>query len=77
MVQKFLGARDLARVIHQVRNSATSFAVKRVIIYLPDPNTQAWLKGAMDPVFGFPKIVRFSWATVKVILENNAHKVKW
>jgi len=42
-----------------------------------DPNTQAWLKGAFDPIFGFPSIVRFSWATVKVLLENGGHKVKW
>jgi len=42
-----------------------------------DPNTQAWLKTAVDPIFGFPKIVRFSWTTVKVILEKNARSVKW
>ncbi|KIM39871.1 hypothetical protein M413DRAFT_446791 [Hebeloma cylindrosporum] len=45
--------------------------------YPSDPNTQAWLKTAIDPVFGFPKIVRFSWTTVKVILEKNACSVKW
>lgn len=45
--------------------------------YPSDPNTQAWLKTAMDPVFGFPNIVRFSWTTVKVILERDAHAVKW
>jgi len=45
--------------------------------YPADPNTQAWLKNNLDPVFGFPKIVRFSWATVKVILEKSAHNVKW
>ncbi|KAF8910624.1 ribonuclease H-like domain-containing protein [Gymnopilus junonius] len=45
--------------------------------YPSDPNTQAWLKTAIDPVFGFPKIVRFSWTTVKVILDKSAHKVKW
>lgn len=42
-----------------------------------DPNTQAWLKTAIDPVFGFPNIVRFSWTTVKVLLEKHAHAVKW
>lgn len=44
---------------------------------LSDPNTQAWLKGAVEPVFGFPNIVRFSWTTVKVLLEKHAHAVKW
>lgn len=42
-----------------------------------DPNTQAWLKTAVNPVFGFPDLVRFSWTTVKVILEKSAHSVKW
>ena len=42
-----------------------------------DPNTQAWLKTAVDPVFGFPSVVRFSWTTVKVILEKSAYPVKW
>jgi len=45
--------------------------------YPSDPNTQAWLKTAVNPIFGFPKIVRFSWTTVKVILEKNARSVKW
>ncbi|PFH52972.1 hypothetical protein AMATHDRAFT_138731 [Amanita thiersii Skay4041] len=45
--------------------------------YPSDPKTQAWLRENLDPTFGFPKIVRFSWATVKVMLENNGHAVKW
>ncbi|CAA7267019.1 unnamed protein product [Cyclocybe aegerita] len=45
--------------------------------YPSDPNTQAWLKTATDPVFGFPQIVRFSWTTVKVILEKSSYGVKW
>ncbi|KAF9468091.1 ribonuclease H-like domain-containing protein [Collybia nuda] len=45
--------------------------------YPSDPKTQAWLKNSIEPTFGFPKIVRFSWATVKILLEKNAHAVKW
>jgi ribonuclease H2 subunit A len=45
--------------------------------YPSDPNTVKWLKGAVDPVFGFPKIVRFSWTTVKTLLDKEAHGVKW
>lgn len=45
--------------------------------YPSDPNTQTWLKGNIEPTFGFPKLVRFSWTTVKVILESKAHQVKW
>ncbi|KAF9790653.1 ribonuclease H-like domain-containing protein [Thelephora terrestris] len=45
--------------------------------YPGDPKTKAWLEGALDKTFGFPGLVRFSWATVKVILERDGHPVKW
>ncbi|KAG1750814.1 ribonuclease H-like domain-containing protein [Suillus lakei] len=45
--------------------------------YPSDPKTQTWLKDSLDPTFGFPSIARFSWTTVKVILEKSAHSVKW
>ncbi|KIK34879.1 hypothetical protein CY34DRAFT_812583 [Suillus luteus UH-Slu-Lm8-n1] len=45
--------------------------------YPSDPKTQIWVKNSLDPTFGFPSIVRFSWTTVKVILEKSAHSVKW
>ena len=30
--------------------------------YPGDPETKEWLEGAFDPTFGFPEVVRFSWA---------------
>lgn len=42
-----------------------------------DPKTQAWLKASIEPTFGFPKLVRFSWTTVKVLLEKAGHRVQW
>lgn len=48
--------------------------------YPSDPKTQAWIRSALDPTFGYPSIARFSWATIKVQLESNtkqAHKVVW
>ncbi|KAG6908341.1 hypothetical protein DXG01_005252 [Tephrocybe rancida] len=45
--------------------------------YPADPKTQAWLKESIEPTFGFPKLVRFSWTTVKLILDKHAHAVKW
>ena len=46
--------------------------------YAPsDPKTQAWIRTSMDPVFGFPSLVRFSWTTIKVAMDKDAHKVKW
>jgi len=45
--------------------------------YPSDPNTQRWLRESVDPVFGFPNIVRFSWSTVAVLLNKEASAVKW
>lgn len=45
--------------------------------YPSDPTTKHWLKISLDPVFGFPSVVRFSWQTSKVILEKEAIKVAW
>ncbi|OBZ72190.1 Ribonuclease H2 subunit A [Grifola frondosa] len=45
--------------------------------YPSDPKTQAWIKTSLDPTFGFPSFVRFSWTTVKVVLEKDAHAVQW
>ena len=45
--------------------------------YPSDPKTQAWIKGSLEPTFGYPSFVRFSWATVKVVLERDAHAVEW
>ncbi|KIK25023.1 hypothetical protein PISMIDRAFT_28916 [Pisolithus microcarpus 441] len=45
--------------------------------YPSDPKTQEWMKTALHPTFGFPSLVRFSWTTVKVMLDKSAHPVKW
>lgn len=31
----------------------------------------------MNPIFGFPEIVRFSWSSCSRILEESAVAVKW
>lgn len=45
--------------------------------YPTDPATKKWLSGNVDSVFGFPRIVRFSWSTAEKILESNALSVEW
>uniref|UniRef100_A0A8C9Q806 Ribonuclease n=1 Tax=Spermophilus dauricus TaxID=99837 RepID=A0A8C9Q806_SPEDA len=40
--------------------------------YPNDPKTKAWLKKHVEPVFGFPQFVRFSWSTAQTILEKEA-----
>lgn len=45
--------------------------------YPGDPNCKKWLVGATDPIFGFPGVARFSWSTVKKILDESCAKVSW
>ncbi|KAI3432463.1 hypothetical protein D9Q98_004012 [Chlorella vulgaris] len=43
--------------------------------YPGDPDTKRWLEASIDPVFGFPALVRFSWATCKPLLDQHAAPV--
>ncbi len=45
--------------------------------YPGDAVTKQWLQNSFHPVFGFPSIVRFSWSTVKKILEEQGESVEW
>ena len=45
--------------------------------YPNDPVTKKWLADNVDPVFGFPQIVRFSWSTAESILDSKAVAVDW
>nr|XP_004672511.1 ribonuclease H2 subunit A [Jaculus jaculus] len=45
--------------------------------YPNDPKTKAWLRKHVEPVFGFPQFVRFSWSTAQTILEKEAEGVTW
>jgi len=46
-------------------------------LWTADPNTKAWVKESLEKTFGYPSIARFSWTTIKVVLEEKAHEVKW
>ncbi|PIA16028.1 ribonuclease H2 subunit A-like protein [Coemansia reversa NRRL 1564] len=45
--------------------------------YPADPNTIKWLRDSLDPVFGYPGIIRFSWSTCKKLLDECAVRVSW
>ena len=45
--------------------------------YPSDPKAKEWLKRNLDPVFGYPTLVRFSWKTCYSILEENKMDINW
>jgi ribonuclease H2 subunit A len=45
--------------------------------YPGDDVTKTFLRKNIDPIFGFPNVVRDSWSTAGLLLEKHASKVKW
>jgi len=45
--------------------------------YPGDAVTKQFLRDNVDPVFGFPTIVRFSWSTAEKILVTKGHEVEF
>ncbi|XP_072704570.1 ribonuclease H2 subunit A isoform X3 [Ciconia boyciana] len=45
--------------------------------YPNDPKTKEWLRRHLEPVFGFPQLVRFSWGTARELLQHGGVPVKW
>ncbi|KAL6071041.1 Ribonuclease H2 subunit A [Balamuthia mandrillaris] len=45
--------------------------------YPADPFTVKWLDNHLEPVFGYPSLIRFSWRTCSKLLEDRAIKVTW
>lgn len=45
--------------------------------YTSDTKTQDWLKQVIEPVFGHPQFVRFSWSTCADMLKKHAKAVLW
>ncbi|XP_054167201.1 ribonuclease H2 subunit A-like [Oppia nitens] len=45
--------------------------------YPGDPKTKKFLSQTMDPLFGFTSFVRFSWSTIKTILDEKAIECEW
>jgi len=49
----------------------------RTNFFLTDPVTKAFLTKNIDPVFGYPQLVRFSWSTAGKILQEHCAIVEW
>jgi ribonuclease H2 subunit A len=46
--------------------------------YPADPVTVSWMKNQCDIVFGYPRLIRFSWSTAEnAMADNGAAKVIW
>ena len=45
--------------------------------YPSDPVTKTWMASNIDPIFGYPSLVRFSWGTAVRALEHTAVEVTW
>lgn len=45
--------------------------------YPSDPTTKQWLQANVDPIFGFPSLIRFSWSTSRTIVEAQCVAFKW
>eukprot|EP01098_Paradermamoeba_levis_P006742 TRINITY_DN2805_c0_g1_i2.p1 TRINITY_DN2805_c0_g1~~TRINITY_DN2805_c0_g1_i2.p1 ORF type:complete len:236 (+),score=53.49 TRINITY_DN2805_c0_g1_i2:122-829(+) len=45
--------------------------------YPADPITKTWMRSNLDPVFGFPSVIRFSWKTTDTLLKSKAVSVTW
>ncbi|KAF6002336.1 Ribonuclease H2 subunit A [Cyanidiococcus yangmingshanensis] len=45
--------------------------------YPADPITRRWLGRHLDPIFGLPSLVRFSWSTCQTLLEKECVRVEW
>ena len=48
-----------------------------ILHLIADPVTKAFLRQNIDPIFGFPNIVRTSWATAGDLLKKSAAKITW
>jgi hypothetical protein len=43
--------------------------------YPSDVRTKLWMRRNLDPVFGWPSVVRFSWKPAALLLEKGAVRV--
>ena len=48
-----------------------------ILSLITDTRTRDWLKKIIEPVFGHPQFVRFSWSTCAEMLKKHAKEVLW
>ncbi|CAG2165670.1 unnamed protein product [Oppiella nova] len=48
-----------------------------ILTNISDPKTKSFLSKNLDPTFGYTTFVRFSWSTIKNILDDKAIDCQW
>lgn len=69
--------RDHSLQVWKFENGLNAEETKFGSGYPGDPATKKFLQTAIDPIFGFPHFVRFSWSTTENILQKEAYQVEW
>lgn len=69
--------RDHALQVWKFENGLNLEETKFGSGYPGDPTTKEFLQTQIDPIFGFPHFVRFSWSTTENILQKDAYYVEW
>ena len=70
-------SKDLNLVFH-ISIQCLIFRIQSIAIFFPkDPVTKNFLQNSLDPVFGFPGIVRFSWSTAEKIMKEKCFSITW
>lgn len=69
--------RDHALQVWNFENGLNNEETKFGSGYPADPVTKQFLQHELNPIFGFPHLVRFSWSTTENILEKDAYLVEW
>lgn len=70
-------ARDRALAQWKFAEKGQEFTTEWGSGYPGDPVTKKFLRENLDPVFGFPSIVRFSWKTADTLLEEKGVRVEF
>lgn len=68
---------DLANFVFKETELADEISREFGSGYPADPATKKWLADNLNPVFGWPSVVRFSWATCKKIIESEGIPMEW
>lgn len=71
---------DINSVTHKLLERLLGCVAVLIETYCPvfsDPKTKAWMLKYLDPVFGYPQFVRFSWSTAQTLMDSKAVTVHW